>query len=161
MSSRNPFRIYRDRIRQLSTKAYRVHGMRDSWKIAEYCNDELEKFFSPNIKRQAQIAMHLPFIINIKEQMDFDTPDFFRDLDLKFALRKKSECIELQDVGLEEMLIIDRQKEKNAETVTKALAYFRAHCAVIRPFLEQHPNWRWGDACDWLEKHTGFPDIKM
>lgn len=161
MSGRNPFRIYRDRIRALSTKAYSVHGMRDPMKIAEYCHDELVKYFSPSIMRQAQIAMHLPFIINIKEQMDFEIPDFFRDLDLKFALRKKSECIELRDVGLDEIPIIDQQKERNVQTVERALAYFRAHCAVIKPLLEQHPNWKWGDACDWLDKHTGFPEIKL
>jgi hypothetical protein len=163
MSTRNPFRIYRDRLRALRTKAYHVKNMRDPWEIAKYCHKELLETFDPKLRIQAEIGMIVELLFNRKEQNDFETPDFFRDQDFQFLLRKngKSECIELRDVGLEEIPMIDRQKENNEIAVRKARAVWRAHCAVIEPLLKQHPDWRWGDACDWLEKHTGFPDIKV
>lgn len=163
MSAKNPFRIYRDRINALSTKAMRVHNMTDTWKIGEYCHKKLKEDFDPKIRELAEISCIIELFTNRKEQMDFETPDFFRDQDFKFVLRKngKSECVMLQNVGLDEIPIIDHQKETNITAASKAYRLWRAHCDVVEPLLKQHPDWKWGDACDWLEKHTGFPDIKV
>jgi len=163
MSTRNPFLIYRDRLRGLSTKAMEVLGITDPWEVSKWCRKEILETFDPKLRADAEVALIFDIIFNRKEQMDFATPDFFRDQDLKFLLRKngKSEAVVLRDVVLEDIPIIDHQKDNNIAAAQKARAVWRAHCAVIVPLLEQHPNWKWGDACDWLEKHTGFPDIKL
>ena len=161
MSAKNPFTIYKQKIRQLRNKAYHIKKIREPNEQAEYIFDKLYDEIGPSIIRAAQIAWIRDFVTNRYLQLDSEKPDLFGDLDYQFVLRngKASTVIELGDVGLDEIETITQQKIDNINRARAEADRWKRACNIIQPLLRKHPDWKWKDAVDWLSKHGGLPMI--
>lgn len=162
MSARNPLSVIKDVVYGARRRAYHVKKLRDPNAIAEYCLTEVEAMIDPKLMRQALLAWIRDLCTNRKEQTDFTKPDLFRDYEYQFVIRhgKTSESIELGDITLTEIPLISQQKIDNINAATAEKIRWDRHLAVIEPILHKHPKWKWKDACKWLEKHGGFPDVE-
>ena len=168
MTSLNPLRFLKKRIKRAFHRAYYVKKLRDSDAILEeiYKQEiEGEGKISAQVVKQALKVLIRDLLTNRLEQINaFDAeekqPDLFRDFDYQFTFRedgKPVQCV-LGDIDYRRGLALLKRKEANITAAHHARDDYVRVWSLVGPLLRANEKWVWRDAVSHLEEHGGIPD---
>lgn len=168
MTSLNPLRIIKQRIKSAFNRAYFVKKLRDSDAILEeiYKQEiEGEGKISPQVQKLAWKTLIRDLLTNRLEQLNvFDAedkqPDLFRDLDYQFTFREHGnpvQCV-LGDIDYQRGVALLKRKEANLTAAHHARDDYVRVWSLVGPLLQANEGWVWRDAVSHLEENGGIPD---